>query len=96
MMTTLSLQSRVTAAKEQVSCDLAGETVLLSLLNGQYFGLNAVGAAIWDLLQDTHTVVELRDSLLRQFPDVSPERCTQDLVELLGELEDADLVQITR
>jgi hypothetical protein len=96
MMTSLSLQSRVTAAKEQVSCDLAGETVLLSLLNGQYFGLNSVGAVIWDLLQGTHTVVELRDSLLRQYPDVTPDRCTQDLLELLSELEDAVLVQITR
>lgn len=95
MTTLVSLQSRFVVTQEQVSCDLAGETVLLNLVNSQYFGLNASGAVVWELLQKTRSVTELRDALLRHYPDVAPEQCTRDLLELLGELADAELVQIT-
>ena len=53
MQKTLFRDAIVKAAKEQVSCDLAGEAVILNLKSGQYFGLNEVGTRIWNLIQET-------------------------------------------
>ena len=94
MSTPISLHSMVTVTTEQVSCDLSGETVVLNLANGQYFGLNAVAARIWEMLQDQCCVLDVRDRLLTTYPDVDPERCTSDLLNVLADLAEADLVRI--
>lgn len=94
MTTSISLHSIVTVTKEQVSCDLSGETVVLNLANGQYFGLNAVAARIWEMLQEECSVRDVRDRLLTTYPDAEPERCTSDLLNVLAELAEADLIRI--
>lgn len=40
----LSLDSIVAVTPEQVSSELSGEAVILSLKDGVYYGLNEVGA----------------------------------------------------
>lgn len=66
--------SRVVATKEQVSSVLAGEAVILDLKSGVYYGLNDVGARIWNLLQEPRKVDEIRDTLLAEY-SVEPEQC---------------------
>ena len=58
---TIQLDSVVVATKDQVSCDLKGEAVILNFKNGVYYGLNTVGARIWQALQEPKRVAELRD-----------------------------------
>jgi len=48
----LSEESRLVVSKDQVSCDLAGEAAILNLKNGVYYGLDPVGARIWNLIQE--------------------------------------------
>ena len=40
------------ATKDQVSCDLAGEAAILNIKSGVYYGLDPVGARIWNLMQE--------------------------------------------
>lgn len=88
------LQSaKVVVAKHQVSSDLAGEAVILNLKAGVYYGLDEVGARVWNLLQEPRTVAELCD-LLRQEYQVDPERCQADLLALLQGLAREGLVEI--
>ena len=94
MTTSISIHSTLTVTTEQVSCDLSGETVVLNLANGQYFGLNAVAARIWEMLQEECSVREVRDRLLAAYPDADPERCTSDLLTVLADFAEADLVRI--
>ena len=93
-MTTISLDSRVAVTTEQVSCTLSDEVIVLSLANGEYFGLNGVGARVWELLQEGRTLLELRGVLLEEYSDVDSERCTSDLLALLATLAEVDLIQI--
>ena len=83
----------IEAAKQQVSCGLSGEAVILSLQDGIYYGLNTVGARIWELLQEPRTVEELR-SLIQQEFDVDPARCARDMEALLGELANHGLIEV--
>ena len=81
----LSASSVVVAAKEQISSDLAGEAVILDLKSGKYYGLNTVGASIWNLIQEPITIGDIRDAVLEEY-DVETERCESDLITLIQKL----------
>lgn len=83
----------VAAAKEQISSDLGEEVVILNLRTGVYHGLDAVGARIWNLLQESRTVNDIQDVLLTEY-DVESDRCQRDLLELLQKLADEGLVEV--
>jgi hypothetical protein len=93
MVGPVSGEATVVAAKDQVSCQLQGEVAILQLKSGVYFGLNPVGAWIWDLIQAPKTVNQVRDAMLQRY-DVDPEQCERDLQALLQELAAADLIEI--
>jgi hypothetical protein len=80
----LTLDTCVVAAPDQASCLLESEAVLLSLRNGEYFGLNEVGASIWQIIQCPRTVTEVRDELMAEYDGVDAEVCA---AEVLGFLE---------
>jgi hypothetical protein len=83
----------VVAVKGQVSCELAGEAVILDITPGIYYGLNAVGARIWKLIQEPRTVNEIRAAVLEEY-DVEPDRCERDLLALLQELAARGLIEV--
>ena len=85
--------SLVTAVQDQVSTNLDDEAVILNLKDGVYYGLNPMGARIWDLLQESRTVGEIRNIILEEY-EVEPERCEQDLLQLLNELAAKGLIVI--
>jgi coenzyme PQQ synthesis protein D (PqqD) len=89
----LSRRSVVVAAKDQVSCDLAGEAAILNIKNGVYYGLDPVGAQIWKLIQQPRSVDEVREALVSEY-EVEPERCEQDLVTLLEKLLAEGLIEV--
>jgi len=89
----LSRRSIVVAAKDQVSCDLAGEAAILNIKNGVYYGLDPVGARIWQLIQQPRSVDEVRETLVGEY-EVEPERCAQDLVALLEQLLAEGLIEV--
>ncbi len=80
------------AGQAQVSSDLGGEVVILDLDGSRYYGLNEVGAFVWDLLAQPRSVGALQAALLDEY-DVDAERCRADLEALLDELITNGLVE---
>jgi Coenzyme PQQ synthesis protein D (PqqD) len=89
----LTVNTTVVASRKQVSCDVQDETVLLSLKNGEYFGLNDVGASIWRLIQEPKTVREIRDTLLDQYAEITADECEAEVVKFLREMITMELVE---
>ena len=89
----LSVYSVVVATSEQVSCPLGEESAILNLKNTVYYGLNPVGARIWNLLQQPRSVGELRDALLAEY-EVDADRCERDLLDLLEKMRGEGLIQV--
>jgi hypothetical protein len=90
----VEVYSIVVAAKEQVSSDLAGEAVILDFKSGVYYGLNEVGARIWNLIQQPKTVSEIRDAIVAEY-EIEPEVCDRDLKALLQQLEASGLIEVS-
>jgi hypothetical protein len=93
MRSGVSLNSVVVASKNQISSDLGGEAAILDLEAGVYYGLDEVGARIWELIQEPSAAMEVRDVLLAEY-DVEPERCEHDLLALLQRLADEGLIEV--
>lgn len=93
MESQISSSSTVVAASGQVSSDLGEEVAILDLRAGTYYGLDAVGARVWELIQEPKRVTEVRDVMLDEY-EVEPEQCERDLLSLLQELADKGLVEV--
>ena len=89
----LSVESIVVASSEQVSCPLGEESAILNLKNSVYYGLDPVGARVWNLLREARSVSALRDTLLDEY-DVEAERCERDLLELLEKMRGEGLIEV--
>jgi hypothetical protein len=94
MSTEISEHSIVMVSKDQVSSDLEeGEVAILNFKSGTYYGLNAVGARVWNLIQEPKTIGEIRNVLANEY-NVEPERCEHDLLALLQRLANEGLVEV--
>jgi hypothetical protein len=89
----LSLYSVVVATPEQVSCALGDEAAILSMKNSVYYGMNPVGARVWNMLGEPRSIVQLRDALLDEY-EVEPNRCEQDLLQLLEHMRSEGLIEV--
>lgn len=89
----LTLDSTVQIDNEVVSCDLVDEAAILNMKDGVYYGLNSVGARIWNLIQKPMKVSDILDTLLDEY-DVEKDVCMTDLMELLGQLLEKELVKV--
>ena len=91
IMAGISIDSTVAAIKDQMSCDLAGEAVILSIQNGVYYTLNPVGSRIWTMIQEPVKVGKVRDTILEEY-DIDREQCEEDLLAILSDLEKEGLI----
>jgi Coenzyme PQQ synthesis protein D (PqqD) len=89
----ISLDSIISVATDQVSCDLDGEAAILNLASGAYYGLDPIGATVWNLLTSPIAVREIVDAMIAQY-DVNRARCERDLLALLAQLDERGLIQI--
>jgi hypothetical protein len=90
----LSLESRIVLSKDQVSCDLAGEAAIVNLKNGVYYGLDPVGARIWNLAREPITVAQILDALLRDY-EVDRLTLESDVRHFVRQLAEHGLVEIS-
>lgn len=85
--------TKVTRMVEVVAADMDGETVMLSIASGKYYGIDAVGSRIWELLAEPKTMSELVQLLGEEFA-VEPEQCRNDVAEFLNYLCGEGLVKL--
>ena len=88
-------ESKLRRNPQVVARDLAeGEGgVLLHLESGQYHGMNAVGLAIWELIDDGCTVADVVERL-RERVDDPPADLESDVVRFLTRIHERDLVVV--
>ena len=81
------------AAPDQVSCDIGNQIAILNLKSGVYYGLDAVGSRVWELVQQPRSLTEIEGSLLAEY-EVDRERLSLELRGLCNTLVNAGLLEI--
>jgi hypothetical protein len=89
----LPLDTEVVVVRNQISCEVEREMVVLHLQEGVYYSLNEVAARVWSLIQVPCTIREIRNALLADY-DAEPTACTQDLLDLIDRLRDWKLIEL--
>lgn len=69
------------------------EVVILDLDAGTYFGLDPVGARIWELIGEGLTLSNVRDRMLNEY-DTQSDTLEQDILELIKALREENLVAV--
>ncbi len=82
---TLTLSTIIVKNKELLETSIDDETILLSILNSKYYGMDPVASRIWSILQDPISIKEIIVTLLDEF-DVSEDECEKDVLEFLKNL----------
>lgn len=87
----MKLSDRFEISDDAVAREVGGETVLLDLASGTYFGLNEVGARIWQLLEDGQSPEKACDLILETY-EVERDVLERDTIALLGQLLERGLI----
>src|SRR5437016_2178646 len=86
-------KTMVMAVRNQVSSSLGQEAVILHLGKGEYYGLNEVGAVIWELLQKPISAAKIAGEVTIRF-EVTHRQSLSDVLQLLNHLREARLIEI--
>src|SRR5258706_6298023 len=73
--------------------ELQGETVLLQLDSGEYFGLDETATRIWQLIVEKGDLREVEAAMLDEF-DVDRAVLSQDLARVVDELVAKRLIEV--
>jgi hypothetical protein len=87
----VALNEAFIASPDVVFRDLDGESVLLNLATGTYFGLNATGTRMWQLIE-THRVLEHVLAALSDEFDAPRSQLQTHLLDLVSQLESKGLL----
>jgi hypothetical protein len=87
----MELIGKLTISTNAVARQVGDDTVILHLGSGTYFGLDAVGARIWQLMEEGKSVNEICDVMLDEY-EVSREDLEHDITGLIKDLVAQDLV----
>ena len=81
----MNLSDKITIPAQVVARQVGEETVILDLASGTYFGLDATGARIWQLMVEGKTLAEICEVMLAEY-EVSREAIESDVLDLAEDL----------
>ena len=91
----MNLTDRLTTSDNVVFRHVGGETVLLDIASGTYVGLDAVGARVWQLIEnDECSLLEVCNRIGAEY-DVARSELEQDVLALAGQFVDHGLAHKT-
>jgi len=74
--------------------EIDGEAVMMHIQTGKYYGLDEIGSRIWELMEHKIQVKTIIEQLLKEY-DVSEQQCKTDVINLLNELKQNELIEIS-
>lgn len=90
----MNAQSKFVLSPHAMSRTIGEETVILDLESGTYFGLDPLGARMWQMLEEGKSVGEARDAIFDEY-EVERDRLEADLLALAAELAERKLVTVS-
>jgi hypothetical protein len=89
----LLMDQLITQDPNNIVSDMGEEKVVLSIENGKYYNLGAMGSRIWDLIEEPVTIQHVVEALLKEY-EVSREVCEEQVLSFLSHLVEERLIQM--
>lgn len=88
-----TLPKKVTISDNVLFQEIDNEYVLLNMETELYFGLNEIGAKVWQIISQDGETDGLIEKISAEY-DVQEEVLTTDIYQLLNELNEEELISI--
>ena len=92
-MTHLTSSTLTTRNPNLVAADIDGDLVMMSIEQGEYFGITGVGSRVWELLATPITVADIVRVICAEYA-VDEARCQADMQTFVEELIQLGLVSV--
>jgi len=92
-MTTIQNSNRIILNQELLQSEIDGETIMMSIDNGKYYGLNTVASRIWEIIKDEPLFSELIEKLVEEY-EIEQKQCEAETQEFLSKLIENKLIKI--
>ncbi len=79
---------------ELLAVGMDGETVMMDMQNGNYYGVNTVGTYIWELLVTEQRLDTLLDAVMTHFETREEDTVAKDVRVFLADMQAQKLVEI--
>ena len=90
----MNLDDKFLIPPNVIAREVGEETVILDLASGTYFGLDSVGARVWQLVGEGRSLGDICDVLLQEY-EVDRATLVADVVRLAADLSARGLVSAT-
>lgn len=90
----LTLSSVVSQTQDHVSTELDGETVLMCIKQGHYYGMDKILSRVWAIIEKPIKVSVLCDQLVREY-EVARDKCEEEILDVLNKLLNEKLLKTT-
>ena len=87
----MNLSDKVTVPAQVMAREVGEETVILDLASGTYYGLDPVGARIWQLMAEGQRLTQVCEVMLAEY-EVTREDIERDVLALVQTLMERQLV----
>ena len=89
----MNLSEKVTIPAQVMAREIGDETVILDLASGTYYGLDPVGARIWQLMADGRALAQVCETMMSEY-EVTRETIKRDVLALVQTLAEKQLVTV--
>ena len=89
----IKMDSKIVRENNIVFNEMDGETIMMSIESGEYYGINSIGSRIWKLLETPKAASEICDAVLPDY-DVTREQCAKDVLLFLNKMAEKGVVKI--
>lgn len=90
----ITLNSIAQRKPDIVEASIDGETVMMSIENGQYYGLNGIASDIWTMLEAPNKVENICHKIFNSY-EVSEEQCQTEVLDFLSKLDENNIIEIS-
>lgn len=92
-MNKIGLNSCISRKPDLIATDMDGDTVMMSIEHGAYYGVGGVGSRVWELIESPVTVDQIIQTICAEY-EVGQVQCQEDMLFFLHELEKNELVTV--
>lgn len=94
MSKTISNDSIIERKEGLVQAEIDGETVMMSIDSGEYYGLDPIASRIWAIVETPLSVQALNEQLLSEY-EVSEEQCQSDVLKFLSDMAENNVITLS-
>lgn len=93
-MTVIDPTSKFQRNPDLIATDMDGDTVMMSIERGEYYGISGVGSRVWELLASPVSMTDIVQTICNEF-EVDESTCQADMAHFIEDMQGHGLISVS-